>query len=272
MKVTVIYDDHFISVDGNGIHFEDNWPFDEDYIHAIQWYETEGQLEYRNNDPNLPITSQKDVQKYIDHFKIAYDKIVAKRKKDEEEEAKRIELWNLAMRELQQELNETKINYDNTRAGLEAANQNIMSLNQDLMQANEMNMEIQRMQERIVQDGLNITPDDIVDIINPHVVIGNLAEFSDGVDMGVFDGEMSPQEEDPSVLSEINSDFEDFDLSLLEDEFNIELLDDEEPVIENSIEKLVDEEPVIENNIEQLVDEIDGLIFQTEEENYKLNS
>jgi hypothetical protein len=52
MRVTVIPQDHWIRRDTEAANLPD-WPFDDATIHAIQWYDTEGEIEY-NSRPKSP--------------------------------------------------------------------------------------------------------------------------------------------------------------------------------------------------------------------------
>lgn len=266
MRLTVIYDDHYISVDGYGIHFVDNWPFDEENVHAIQWYEDHGELEYKNTDPNLEFTDYIRIEKYVSHFNTEKDRIEEEQRKREEEERKRQEMWHLAMQELQQELNETKMNYElavnnNKQLGnslqimsesYKEAQENLIVMGKSyeeskmhLMIANQINDEIQRMQSQMAS--ISNPDDQVLNLIQPNV-IDNISEFSDGVDMSLFednDSIVKQIEEIQSLDTERNL----FDMKLLEDEFNIELLDEANLVNpqENeqdyilSIESLLDE-------------------------------
>lgn len=255
MRVTVIYDDHFISVDGQGIHFVDNWPFDEDNIHAIQWYTDHGQLEYKDTSPNLDFTDYATISKYISHFTKEKERIEEERRRIEEEERKRHEMWQLAMQELQKELNETKMNYENTirnfeevKTNLDIMSKSYMETQEQLSIANQVNDEIQRMNEEIAY----VNPDiEIMNIIQPNV-IDNIAEFSDGVDMSIFedDSTIKQLEELQSLESERNE----FDVKAFEEDFNIELLDDVNLV--NQQENDDEEEDYI-LSIEALLDELD---------------
>lgn len=67
MRVTVIPVDHWIRRDQLSAHLPE-WPFDDAEIHAIQWYEIEGELEY-NGDPkpeNEPFTDSEILKPYLD--------------------------------------------------------------------------------------------------------------------------------------------------------------------------------------------------------------
>lgn len=45
MRVTIIPSDKFIRKDNNFVHLPE-WNFDDSSIHAIQWYDTWGEIEY----------------------------------------------------------------------------------------------------------------------------------------------------------------------------------------------------------------------------------
>jgi hypothetical protein len=269
MRLTVIYDDHYISVDGYGIHFVDNWPFDEENIHAVQWYDDHGELEYKNTDPNFEFTDYITIEKYISHFNTEKERIFEEKRKIEEEENKRQQMWHLAMQELQQELNETKMNYElainnNKELGsnLELMSQSykeaqenllIMGKSYDeskmhLMIANQINDEIQNMQSQIAS--LSNPDDQILNIIQPNV-IDNISEFSDGVDMSLFEDNNDSIIQQIEEIQSLNTERNSFDISLLEDEFDIELLEDV-----NLVNPQENEEDYI-LSIESLLDELE---------------
>ena len=58
MRVTIIPEDKFIRKDDIMINLPE-WNFDDSNIHAIQWYDTEGEIEYKGT-PNPPNTSFQD--------------------------------------------------------------------------------------------------------------------------------------------------------------------------------------------------------------------
>ena len=59
MKLTIIKDDSLVQVDGDNRNF--SFTIDSN-IHAIQWYGTEGNIEYNDGSPNLDITDISDYQ------------------------------------------------------------------------------------------------------------------------------------------------------------------------------------------------------------------
>lgn len=67
MRVTVIPADRWIRRDDVSANLPD-WPFDDFEIHAIQWYDTEGEIEYmaKPKPPNKLITDFSILQPYLD--------------------------------------------------------------------------------------------------------------------------------------------------------------------------------------------------------------
>ena len=69
MKVTVLPPDNRIIVDGRMITFSpEAWDFDDDHIHAIQWSENHGEIEWVTTDNNEELVTIDMVQPYIDLF------------------------------------------------------------------------------------------------------------------------------------------------------------------------------------------------------------
>jgi DNA repair exonuclease SbcCD ATPase subunit len=146
MRVSVIPSDKIIIVDGNGVTLDD-WNFDDDHIHAIQWVHDQGHIELKTNDPNIEINDVSFVQPYIDKYmeiipiikekalkakeeerlraqkeesEIRKDK---EKKKKENEEIKKLQEQNKKIREekmrleseathLMEEVNNVKLHYD----------------------------------------------------------------------------------------------------------------------------------------------------------------
>lgn len=67
MRITVIPADRWIRRDDDAAKLPE-WPFDDANIHAIQWYDTEGEIEYtgRPKPPNEIITDATVLQPYLD--------------------------------------------------------------------------------------------------------------------------------------------------------------------------------------------------------------
>jgi hypothetical protein len=66
MRLVVVVDDEFVSVDGEGYGKIDLDQLKQNNIHAIQWHETYGQIEYRDTSPNLNIDSIDEFSWVID--------------------------------------------------------------------------------------------------------------------------------------------------------------------------------------------------------------
>jgi hypothetical protein len=76
MRVTIIPADGFVSVDGEGYSGLD-LNFMDANIHALQWYETEGELEIQDTRgrviENRPIDSLEPYQPALDAWQVAKD-------------------------------------------------------------------------------------------------------------------------------------------------------------------------------------------------------
>lgn len=66
MRLIIVVDDGFVSVDDEGYEKIDLGQLKQNNIHAIQWYETYGQIEYRDASPNLDIDSIDEFSWVID--------------------------------------------------------------------------------------------------------------------------------------------------------------------------------------------------------------
>lgn len=67
MRVTIIPEDKWIRKDEVSTHLSE-WNFDDSNIHAIQWYDTQGEIEYNGNPKpqNETFTDLSIIQHYID--------------------------------------------------------------------------------------------------------------------------------------------------------------------------------------------------------------
>jgi hypothetical protein len=78
MRVTIIPEDGFVSVDGEGFTKLDLSFMDKD-IHAVQWFDTEGEVERKNSRgaiiANETITSITPFQKALDAWQAAKDAV-----------------------------------------------------------------------------------------------------------------------------------------------------------------------------------------------------
>lgn len=65
MRITIIPADRFIRCDADFAVLDD-WPFNDSHIHAIQWDDTEGEIEHREKPPrNEYITDPSIVMPYV---------------------------------------------------------------------------------------------------------------------------------------------------------------------------------------------------------------
>jgi hypothetical protein len=67
MRVTIIPEDRWIRRDGTQANLPE-WPFDDANIHAIQWYGTDGEIEYdgKPKPRNDAFTNPKLLKPYLD--------------------------------------------------------------------------------------------------------------------------------------------------------------------------------------------------------------
>lgn len=91
MRVTVVPIDNIILVDGFPLQFKFDAP---ENLHALQWDEDKGHLEFKNGDPNQML-SKDDYDKYVAHY-VEVWKVEKKRLEDEAEaaEAARLAVYN----------------------------------------------------------------------------------------------------------------------------------------------------------------------------------
>ncbi len=65
MNITIVADDKVVMIDGEGLNFD----FELDSsIWAIQWDGTKGEVEYKDNTPNLELTDFTEYQYLVDDF------------------------------------------------------------------------------------------------------------------------------------------------------------------------------------------------------------
>lgn len=254
MRLTVIYDDKFIKVDNKGMFFNDNWPFDETDIHAIQWYDDHGELEYRTPIPNKELTKKSQVKKYIDFFTVEYEKWQAEQTKIQEEEQKRLITWEEAMRELELQMDTMQRNHqEEIERVLDEHTERLETLNEE--RDKEITMIYQKVNENHVnlQYAEDLIENSSISVANPEqydksVTYDDITIFDSNVDPSLFDDSIDPSAFEESVEPAPESpleDFNNFDLSLLEDEFNLEMLFEEDPdPIVNEIEELIAQDEV----------------------------
>lgn len=277
MRLTVIYDDKFISVDGKGLQFPDNWPFEETHIHAIQWYEDHGELELRTRDPNVDLTDVSEIQKYADFFNAEYERIKAEEARAAEEKEK----LDMAMRELEMNINmfnntsnlfdeealgalKSSIDTFNETSDLFGENvqffkSNVSETDLSLLKGLEDNINAFNNSLQSYQSNLNnyFDPSDsdssLFDDDVPEQIF-NINEdlpqvFEEEFDLEDIDNAYKFDEEDDEIEEGQNqdesddeneeNDEEEFDMSLLEDDFNIEMLDEQIDPDINEMEELI---------------------------------
>jgi hypothetical protein len=77
MRVTIVVDDNIVLVDGKPAHV-DLSPLIADRIHAVQWYDSKGEVEFRADDddplgdrqPNERISDFTPFNRYVEKWKV----------------------------------------------------------------------------------------------------------------------------------------------------------------------------------------------------------
>jgi hypothetical protein len=70
MRVTIIPSDGFVSIDGNGFSDLDLSSIDPS-VHAVQWYETHGEIEFKNAVTGKMVTNTEITS--LEQFQVAID-------------------------------------------------------------------------------------------------------------------------------------------------------------------------------------------------------
>lgn len=79
MRLTIIPEDRFISIDGRGLlNIEQDFSWIPSDVHAVQWYDTWGEIEYKDSKPNLKIENIGIFQQAVENFNNEIDRIVEK--------------------------------------------------------------------------------------------------------------------------------------------------------------------------------------------------
>ena len=277
-KFTLIEADKYINIDGLGIFFtEENWPFaDIEHLWAIQWKDdgTEdgvGEVEYDSGAvANTPATRAM-IDRYVDHFNEEKERQTQERLKREEEEKKQALSWQEAMAELEGQMEEMQKRHESNLRGMtadhdsqmERVHQRVAEAHENLfygeerikhnLSESERSFEFEAGYENLTVFDGNVDPslfDDAVDesmfeveeakVVSPESIESRslVEEIEEQDEINVENGEITP-----NTVSE----FDDIDLSLLDSEFNLELLFEED-------------------STEQVVSEIEGLIAEEESE------
>lgn len=262
-RFTLIEADKYIAIDKIGIFFaEDNWPFhDIEHLWAIQWNDDgtpdgSGHVEYDSPVPNTPATRSL-IERYVVHWQKEYDRQIEEKRLLEEKQNKESLSWAEAMRELEEQMEEMQKRHE----------QSLDSMRED------HDKQMERVHQRVAEAHENLfygadqiktnvsDSDTAFDFENGY---DNLTVFDGSVDTSLFDdvvdeshfkieeveGE-SIEDYDVNNLLDTNisnklvdtNHFEDIDLSLLDNEFNLELLfeDDAGEQVVSEIEELISE-------------------------------
>ena len=274
-KFTLIEADKYINIDGLGIFFtEENWPFaDIEHLWAIQWKDdgTEdgvGEVEYDSGAvANTPATRAM-IDRYVDHFNEERERQTQEKLKREEEEKKQALSWQEAMAELEGQMEEMQKRHESNLRGMtadhdsqmERVHQRVAEAHENLfygeerikhnLSESERSFEFEAGYENLTVFDGNVDPslfDDAVDesmfeveeakVVSPESIESRslVEEIEEQDEINVENGEITP-----NTVSE----FDDIDLSLLDSEFNLELLFEEDSTeqVVSEIEELIAEE------------------------------
>lgn len=270
-KFTLIEADKYINIDGLGIFFtEENWPFaDIEHLWAIQWKDdgTEdgvGEVEYDSGAAvNTPATRAM-IDRYVDHFNEEKERQTQERLKREEEEKKQALSWQEAMAELEGQMEEMQKRHDaNLREQTADHDSQMERVHKRVAEAHEnLFYGEQRIQENLSESERSFEFE--AGYENLTVFDGNVDPtlFDDAVDESMFEveeAEVVPPEsietkslidddfEDVKTAEDTSptvTDFDDVDMSMLDSEFNLELLFEEDSTeqVVSEIEELIAEE------------------------------
>ena len=270
-KFTLIEADKYINIDGLGIFFtEENWPFaDIEHLWAIQWKDngTEdgvGEVEYDSGAvANTPATRAM-IDRYVNHFNEEKERQTQERLKREEEEKKQALSWQEAMAELENQMEEMQKRHDaNLREQTADHDSQMERVHKRVAEAHEnLFYGEQRIQENLSESERSFEFE--AGYENLTVFDGNVDPtlFDDAVDESMFEveeAEVVPPEsietkslidddfEDVKTAEDTSptvTDFDDVDMSMLDSEFNLELLFEEDSTeqVVSEIEELIAEE------------------------------
>jgi uncharacterized membrane protein YqiK len=249
MKVTVIYPDKFISVDGKGMYFAENWPFEETDIHAIQWHGDKGELEYNTPIPNKELSDKSEIKKYVDLFTEGYQKWMKEQEILAEIEKEKLMTWEDAMKELELQLDVMQKNHEfELEQMLREQDKHLDGVKE------EFELQVEQIYNKVQENQLNLYyAENAIEDESKEKSYDSMTIFDSNIDPSLFDDSVDPTEydaeeetdEEESGIDETSNiqDFKNFDLSLLEDEFNLEMLfEDEDSPIVNEIEELIEQE------------------------------
>ena len=273
-KFTLIEADKYINIDGLGIFFtEENWPFaDIEHLWAIQWKDdgTEdgvGEVEYDSGAvANTPATRAM-IDRYVDHFNEEKERQTQEKLRREEEEKKQALSWQEAMAELESQMEEMQKRHDASLREqtadhdlqMERVHKRVAEAHENLFYGE------QRIQENLSESERSFEFE--AGYENLTVFDGNVdpSLFDDAVDESMFEVEEAAVVDAETVKNiaskpliededEINveeddvrptvSEFDEIDMTMLDSEFSLELLFEEDSTeqVVSEIEELIAEE------------------------------
>ena len=270
-KFTLIEADKYINIAGLGIFFtEENWPFaDIEHLWAIQWKDDDtedgvGEVEYDSGAvANTPATRAM-IDRYVNHFNEEKERQTQERLRREEEEKKQALSWQEAMAELEGQMEEMQKRHESNLRGMtadhdsqmERVHQRVTEAHENLfygeqrikenLSDSERSFEFEAGYENLTVFDGNVDPtlfDDAVDesmfvVEEAEVVPPESIETKSLIDDDVEDAK-TEEDTSPTV-----TDFDDVDMSMLDSEFNLELLFEEDSTeqVVSEIEELIAEE------------------------------
>lgn len=88
MRVTIIPEDRWIRKDQIEVHLPE-WNFNDSNIHAIQWYDNEGEIEYSGNPPKNEIIADISI---LQPYLAALDEYLIKLEQQKIEEQNQLQI------------------------------------------------------------------------------------------------------------------------------------------------------------------------------------
>jgi len=266
-RFTLIEADRYIAIDGKGIWFtQENWPFaDIEHLWAIQWHdngtpEGSGEVEYDSSTAQNTPATRSLIARYVNHWNAENDKQEEERRRLEEEEKRNSLSWHEAMRELEDQMEEMQKRHEQSLDSMredhdkqmEKVHQRVAEAHENLFYGNEQIRGNLTESERAFEyengyDNLTVFEENADPSLFDDIVDENhfKVEEADTVDVDdvPLESLLGAESEESGKAS---NGFDDIDLNLLDSEFNLELLFEED-------------------SSEQVVSEIEQLIAEDEE-------
>ena len=285
-KFTLIEQDRYIAVDGQGIWFtEDKWPFiDIEHLWAIQWKDdgTEegiGDVEYDSGSVQNTPATRSLIQRYVDHWQEEYDRQAEEKRFAEEKEKMDSLSWSEAMKELEEQLEDMEKRHQQTlhaaRWEDEEVYKKLQEQMEDMQERHQLSiqaivedheMQMETVHKNVAQQheelfyGQDFVENNQESSQYESTGFDNITLFDGTVDESLFDdvveeshfAESSLELED-EVIEEENEEsvftVSEIDLDVLDSEFNLELLfeEDIDEQVVSEIESLIEEEETPES-------------------------